>query len=192
MLAAAAHNWWVLVLQGVLGILFGIVALLVPGIALTSLALVLAAWAIVSGISQLGEGFRVAEHRGRSWPFAVIGVASIVAGVIAAAVPGITILGLILVLGYWLIVQGVMEVYTAWRIRAEVSGEWMLALVGILRVAVGLIVVALPVVGAILTVSFLAVAALFGGAAAIALGWRLRGLGTGAMGRGPHSTTAGA
>ena len=170
----------------------GVIALVAPGIALASLALVFAAWAIVSGISQLGEGVRVAEHRGRSWPFAVIGVASIVAGVIAAVVPGITILGLILVLGYWLIIQGAMEVYTAWRIRAEVSGEWMLAVAGVLRVVIGLVIVVLPVVGAILTITFLAVAALFGGVAAIALGWRLRGLGAGAAGRGPHSTTAGA
>ncbi|HEY3163039.1 MAG TPA: DUF308 domain-containing protein [Candidatus Limnocylindrales bacterium] len=191
MLRAAAHNWWVLVLQGVLGILFGIIALVSPDIALTSLALVLAAWAIVSGLSQLGEGFRVAEMRGRSWPFAVIGVASIVAGLIAAAVPGITILGLILVLGYWLIIAGVMEVYTAWRIRAEVTGEWVLALAGILRVVLGVIVVAAPTIGAILTVTWLAVAALFGGAMAIVLGLRLRGLGAGMSG-GSRATTANA
>ena len=192
MVAAAAHNWWVLVLQGVLGIVFGVVALAFPGIALTSLALVLAAWAIVSGASQLVEGFRAAEHRGRSWPFAVIGVVSIVAGIIAAAVPAITVIGLVLVLGYWLIVQGLMEVYTAWRIRAEVSGEWILALAGILRVLLGLIIVVMPIVGAILTVTFLAVSALIGGAMAIALGLRLRGLGSGLSGRGPRTTTAGA
>ena len=191
MLRAAAHNWWVLVLQGVLGILFGIIALVSPDIALTSLALVLAAWAIISGLSQLAEGFRVAEMRGRSWPFAVIGVASIVAGLIAAAVPGITILGLILVLGYWLIIAGVMEVYTAWRIRAEVTGEWVLALAGILRVVLGVIVVAAPTIGAILTVTWLAVTALFGGAMAIVLGLRLRGLGA-AMPGGSPATTANA
>ena len=189
MLAAAAHNWWVLVLQGVLGIVFGIIALVSPDIALTSLALVLAAWAIVSGISQLAEGFRIAEMRGRSWPFAVIGVVSIVAGLIAAAVPGITILGLILVLGYWLIISGVMEVYTAWRIRAEVTGEWVLALAGILRVVLGVIVVAAPTIGAILTVTWLAVAALFGGAMAIVLGLRLRGLSEGMSG-GSRASTA--
>jgi uncharacterized membrane protein HdeD (DUF308 family) len=167
---------------------FGIIALLSPGIALTSLALVLAAWAIVSGISQLAEGFRVAEHRGRSWPFAVIGVASIAAGVIAAAVPGITILGLVLILGYWLIIQGVMEVYTAWKIRAEVEGEWMLALGGILRAVLGVIIVAVPTFGAILGASFLGVGALFGGAMAIALGLRLKGLGAGMSGQGRQTT----
>ena len=191
MLAVAAHNWWVLVLQGVLGIIVGVIALLYPDIALQTLALLIAAWAIVAGITQLFEGFRVAEMRGRSWPFAVIGVAAIAAGIIAAAVPGITILGLVLVLGYWLIISGAMEVYTAWKIREEVSGEWVIALTGILRIVLGVVIVAAPSIGAVFTVTYLAVAALFGGAMAIVLGLRLRGLGAGLPG-GSRQSTAGA
>jgi uncharacterized membrane protein HdeD (DUF308 family) len=176
MLAVAARLWWVLVLQGILGIVFGILAILFPDLALVTLAYFFAAWAIVSGVSHLGEGMRVAEKRGRSWPFAVIGVLSIVAGLIAALVPGITILGLVLLLGAWLVTQGVMEVYTAWRIRREVTGEWVLALVGIVRTVVGLIVLALPIVGALLTATLLAVYAIVAGLTALTLGWRLRGL----------------
>lgn len=176
MLAAAARLWWVLVLQGILGIVFGILAILFPGLALVTLAYIFAFWAIVSGLSHLGEGMRVAEARGRSWPFAVIGVISVLAGVIAVIVPGITVLGLVLLLGAWLVVQGVMEVYTAYRIRREVSGEWILALVGIVRTVIGLVILALPVVGAILTATLLAVYAFLAGVTALTLGWRLRGL----------------
>jgi uncharacterized membrane protein HdeD (DUF308 family) len=173
-LAAAARQWWVLVLQGILGIVFGILAILFPGIALITLAYVFAAWAVVTGVSHLIEGWRVAEHRGRSWPFAVMGVIGIVAGVLAALIPGITILGLVILLGAWLVTQGAMEVYTAWRIRREVTGEWILALIGVLRVIVGLIVLAMPVIGALLTVTLMAVWAIVGGVAALSLGFRLR------------------
>jgi uncharacterized membrane protein HdeD (DUF308 family) len=176
MLAVAARLWWVLVLQGILGIVFGILAILFPDLALVTLAYIFAAWAIVTGLSHLAEGLRVAEARGRSWPFAVIGVISIVAGIIAAFVPGITILGLVLLLGAWLVTQGVMEIYTAWRIRREVTGEWILALVGILRTFVGLVVLALPIIGALLTVTLLAVYSIVAGLTALTLGWRLRGL----------------
>jgi uncharacterized membrane protein HdeD (DUF308 family) len=72
-----------------------------------------------------------------------------------------------------------------------VTGEWVLALAGILRVVLGVIVVAAPTIGAILTVTWLAVAALFGGAMAIVLGLRLRGLGAGMSG-GSRATTANA
>jgi uncharacterized membrane protein HdeD (DUF308 family) len=176
MLAAAARLWWVLVLQGILGIAFGILAFLFPGLALVTLAYIFAIWAIVSGLSHLGEGMRVAEARGRSWPFAVIGVISLLAGVLAVIVPGITVFGLVLLLGAWLVTQGAMEVYTAYRIRREVTGEWILALVGIVRTLIGLVILALPVIGALLTATLLAVYAIVAGVTALTLGWRLRGL----------------
>jgi uncharacterized membrane protein HdeD (DUF308 family) len=176
MLAAAARLWWVLVLQGILGIAFGILAFLFPGLALVTLAYIFAIWAIVSGLSHLGEGMRVAEARGRSWPFAVIGVISLLAGVLAVIVPGITVFGLVLLLGAWLVTQGAMEVYTAYRIRREITGEWILALVGIVRTLIGLVILALPVIGALLTATLLAVYAIVAGVTALTLGWRLRGL----------------
>jgi uncharacterized membrane protein HdeD (DUF308 family) len=192
MLHAAARYWWVLVLQGVLGILFGILAIMFPDIALTTLVYIFAAWALIAGVSQVAEGFRVAEARGRSWPFAVSGVISIIAGIVAVIVPGITILGLILVLGYWLVIQGIMEIYAAWRIRKEVTNEWILAVAGAARAVVGVIILAMPFFGAILTVSFLAVSAIFAGLAALSVGWRLRGLGGGTRDQGGRTaSTAG-
>jgi uncharacterized membrane protein HdeD (DUF308 family) len=176
-LAAAARQWWVVVLEGILGIVFGILALVYPGITLVTLAILFAIWAIVSGVVQIVEGWRVAEHRGRSWPFAVMGVLAIVAGIIALVVPGITILGFAILLGAWLLVKGVLEIYTAWRIREEVSGEWLLALAGALGIIAGLIILAMPVVGVIFTVALVASWAIVGGIVAIVLGWRLRSLG---------------
>ena len=174
MLAVAARQWWVLVLQGILGILFGVLAIVFPDIALVTLAYLFAAWAIVAGASQLVEGWRVAEARGRSWPFALMGVVSIVAGLLAALVPGITILGLVLLLGSWLVIQGAMEVYTAWRIRREVTGEWLIALGGIARIVIGGIVLFMPVIGAVLTVALIATWSIIAGVAALLLGFRLR------------------
>jgi uncharacterized membrane protein HdeD (DUF308 family) len=192
MLAVASRQWWVLVVQGVLGILFGVLAIVFPGIALLTLAYLFAAWALISGVSQLAEGWRVAEHRGRSWPFAVMGVISIAAGILAALIPGITILGLVVLLGAWFVIQGVMEVYTAWRIRAEVSGEWVLALVGVLTLIVGVIILALPVVGAVLTVALVATWSIIAGITAVALGFRLRQFRSRVTGTGQTTAPSGA
>ena len=192
MLAVAARQWWVLVLQGILGILFGVLAILFPGIALVTLAYLFAAWAIVSGVSQLVEGYRVAEARGRSWPFAVMGVVSIAAGILAALIPGITVLGLVLLLGSWLVILGALMVYTAWRIRREVTGEWILALAGIAQLIVGVIVLFMPVIGMVLTVALVATWSIIGGITALMLGFRLRQFREGATGSGQATTTAGA
>jgi uncharacterized membrane protein HdeD (DUF308 family) len=95
-------------------------------------------------------------------------------GILALLFPGITITYLILLLGAWILISGAMEVYTAWRIRNEVSGEWILALLGILRIAAGAIILAMPIVGALLTAALFAAWSIITGIAALALGWRLR------------------
>jgi uncharacterized membrane protein HdeD (DUF308 family) len=176
-LAAASRQWWVVVLEGILGIVFGILALIYPGITLITLAILFAVWAIVAGLFEIIQGFRVAEHRGRSWPFAVMGVLAIAAGVIAFVVPGITLIGLAILLGAWLLVKGVLEVYTAWRIRNEVSGEWLLALAGVLAIVAGVIILAMPAIGIVLAIALIASWAIVGGVLAIFFGLRLRSLG---------------
>jgi uncharacterized membrane protein HdeD (DUF308 family) len=174
MLAIAARQWWVLLLQGVLGIAVGVLAILSPDLALATIALLFGAWAIVSGVSQLAAGWRVAEARGRSWPFLLSGAVSVIAGVLAVVYPGITILYLILLLGAWILVSGAMEVYTAWKIRDEISDEWILALIGVLRIVAGVIILAMPIIGAILTAALFATWAILSGIGALVLGWRLR------------------
>jgi uncharacterized membrane protein HdeD (DUF308 family) len=179
MLAIAARQWWVLVLQGLLGIAVGILAIVYPDTALATIALLFGAWAIVSGASQLAAGWRVAEARGRSWPFLVAGAVSVIAGVVAVLFPGITLLYLIFLLGAWILVSGVMEVYAAWKIRSEIDNEWWLALIGVLRIAAGAIILYQPIVGAVLTAAIFATWALLSGVGALALGLRLRQLGGG-------------
>jgi uncharacterized membrane protein HdeD (DUF308 family) len=174
MLAIAARQWWVLLLQGVLGIAVGVLAILSPDIALGTIALLFGVWAIVSGVSQLAAGWRVAEARGRSWPFLLSGAVSVIAGVLAIVYPGITILYLILLLGAWILVSGAIEVYTAWKIRDEISDEWILALIGALRIVAGVIILAMPIIGAILTAALFATWAILSGIGALVLGWRLR------------------
>ena len=177
MLAIAARQWWVLILQGVLGIAVGILAIIYPDLALATIALLFAVWAIASGIAQLTAGWRVAEARGKSWPFLVSGAVSVIAGILAVLYPDVTILYLILLLGAWMLISGMMEVYTAWRIRNEITGEWILALAGALRVVAGILILAMPYVGAILTAALFATWAILSGAAALFLGWRLRQFG---------------
>lgn len=174
MLAIAARQWWVLILQGVLGIAVGILAIIYPDLALATIALLFAVWAIASGAAQLTAGWRVAEARGKSWPFLVSGAVSVIAGILAVLYPDVTILYLILLLGAWILISGMMEVYTAWRIRNEVTGEWVLALGGALRVIAGILILAMPYIGAILTAALFALWAILSGAGALFLGWRLR------------------
>lgn len=176
MLAMAVRQWWVLALQGILGIVVGAIAIVYPDVALATLAILYGAWAIIAGVTSLAMGWRVASARGRSWPFLVSGAVSVVAGIIAIFVPGITILSLALLIGAWLAVAGVMEIVAAWRIRDEIKNEWLLVALGVARVAAGALILYQPIIGAVVTVALFATWSIVAGAGALALGWRLRQL----------------
>ena len=57
------------------------------------------------------------------------------------------------------------------------SGEWLLAVAGILAIVAGLIILAMPAIGVVLVVALVASWAIIGGVLAIVFGWRLRELG---------------
>jgi uncharacterized membrane protein HdeD (DUF308 family) len=53
-----ARNWWVVLLRGVAGILFSVVAVVAPGISLTTLVLVFGAYAFADGVLNVASGTR--------------------------------------------------------------------------------------------------------------------------------------
>ena len=85
MFGLLARNWWALALRGVLAMIFGVVALLMPGITLEVLILLFGAYAGVDGIFAIVAGVRAARQ-GERWGALILeGVADIIAGAIALA-----------------------------------------------------------------------------------------------------------
>jgi uncharacterized membrane protein HdeD (DUF308 family) len=82
----------------------------------------------------------------------------------------------VLFIGAWAILTGVLEIIAAIRLRKVISGEWLLALSGLLSVAFGVLVLAFPGAGAIGIAFILGVYAAAAGIVLIALGVRLRTL----------------
>jgi uncharacterized membrane protein HdeD (DUF308 family) len=106
-----------LALLGVLSVIIGLWA--VRHVLLTLLALIvfLGIYWIISGVIDI---FTSISHRGmqsRGWT-AATGVLSLIAGLIVLAFPGLTLLGLAVILGIWLIIFGVMEMTSAFRVRS--------------------------------------------------------------------------
>ncbi len=141
------RNWWIMALRGLFAVIFGLIALVAPRIALLALIYVFAAYAIVDGgiavITALQE--RDLIYR---WGWVLFeGILSILVGIIAFANPGITALVLLYIIAAWAIVTGIMEIVAAFAISELVSREWMLAVAGILSVAFGIILFLFPGAG---------------------------------------------
>lgn len=171
--------WPLMALRGTLAILFGIVALLWPGITLLVLALLFGAWALLDGISLLANAFRQgrAHTRWQDWiPSLLAGLLGIAAAVITVFMPGITVLVLTIVAAIFLIGIGVAEIMIAVRLRRLIRGEIFLALAGLVGIIAGIMILIWPLSGALALTLLLGAYALVSGILLLAATWRLRHL----------------
>ena len=170
-----ARSWWTFILRGVVAILFGLVCLFYPPVAILGLATLFGFWLIVDGIAGLTGAWGARAHR--SWWISLLeGLAGLVAGILAILWPVITALVLTLLVGAWAIVTGAMEVWMAIRLREHIRGELFMIIAGLISIAFGLYVIIFPGAGILSVLWLIAVFAIFFGLSFIGLGWRLRGV----------------
>ncbi len=174
MLELMARTWWVWILRGVCGILFGVMALAWPGITLSVLVILYGAYALADGVVALLvllTGRRGAAPVGLLLFEAIVGIG---AGIVAFVYPGITLLVLVFLMATWAILTGVLEIAAAIRLRKEIQGEFWLALGGVVSILFGVLVVAQPAAGEIALSWMVGFYALFFGVFFLMLGLRLR------------------
>lgn len=114
---------WVLA-QGILSVLVGLAALILPGLvgALGGLVVLwtIVFWNIMTGIASIQAATKAEAGSAKTWMI-VAGVVSLVFAVILAiavlATPGVTLLGLIWAVGIYAIVFGIMLIVTAIHVR---------------------------------------------------------------------------
>jgi uncharacterized membrane protein HdeD (DUF308 family) len=170
------QNWWAIALRGLVAVLFGIAAFVWPGFTLRVLAPLFSGYAMINGIFAVIEAFGRDVSRDRWWGLLFEGVASILVGAIILIWPGLTAMGLIFLIAFWAIMTGVFEFITAVRLRHEIMGEWLLALIAILSMALGLLLLAFPVIGAFSVILLIRAFVFIIGALMIALAFKLRWL----------------
>lgn len=168
------RNWWALLLRGALAVLFGLIALVIPGAALGALILLFAVYALLDGIGAIIAAVRSAERHERWIPMLIEGIAGVLAGVLTFIWPGATALVLLYLIGFWAIVTGVLKIVAAVHLRRVVPGEWVLILNGIFTVLFGILVVALPTLGLLTLIWWIGFYAILRGVLYIALAFRLR------------------
>lgn len=173
MSAALAQNWWAVALRGVCGILFGILAILLPGLTLASLVLLFGAYMLVDGIFDLISAVRAAR-RNQRWGMLIFeGIVDIIAGLIALFFPLATALAFVLLVAAWAIVTGVSMLAAAMRLIVS-HGRWLMIFSGAVSVIWGILLIIWPLVGALVLTWWLGAYALIFGIALLMLGFRLR------------------
>jgi uncharacterized membrane protein HdeD (DUF308 family) len=105
------------VARGIASIVAGIIALVWPGITALVLLLVIASWALVSGILEIVTAVRLRKALEHEWLLVVQGILSIAFGVILFIAPAAGAIALGLWVGAYALVLGVLLVMAAFQIR---------------------------------------------------------------------------
>ena len=167
------RNWWALALRGVLAVLFGVVAFVLPGVTLAILIALFGAYTLVDGFLSIVAGVKAAEHHERFGSLIWRGILGIVAGLAAFVLPAVTAVVLTLVIAAWAIVTGVLEIVAAVHLH-RAHGEWLLIMNGVLSVVFGLALVVAPGLGLLTLVWIIGGYAIFFGLIMLTLAIRLR------------------
>ncbi|MBL8593604.1 MAG: DUF308 domain-containing protein, partial [Devosia sp.] len=121
--AMLGDNWWLLLLRGIAAIAFGVLAIFWPAITLISLTLLWGAYTLIDGVFALWaaiSGRANSPAMGPRWWMAISGVVSILAGLAAFFWPGMTAFILVIFIGIWAIIIGVLTIWGAIQARKEI------------------------------------------------------------------------
>jgi uncharacterized membrane protein HdeD (DUF308 family) len=139
----------VIALRGILGILFGLVALFFPGVTILSLVLLFSAYMLVDGAFSIAGAIR-SMGRNERWGWMLLnGIWSILTAIVAFLWPGLTAIVFVLIIAAWSIVSGALMLTAAYRMRRGAGARGWLIFGGILSVLFGVLLVIAPLIGAI-------------------------------------------
>ena len=170
MSAAVREHWKVFLFEGILLVILGLAAMIVPPLASLAVTIFLGWIFLISGIFGLIVTFWARQMPGFWWSLISAAVA-VVAGIVLLARPVQGTLTLTIVVGAYFLAEGVTTIMYAIEHRRELSERWswMLA-AGLVDILVAAIIIAGLPGSALWAVGLLAgVNLLFGGAALIGM-----------------------
>ena len=170
------REWGWVAFRGVLAILLGFAAFFWPVAAMVSFALVWGVFVFADGIGAGMAAWRLQKRGVKWWPYLLLAVVSILAGVLTFLWPGLTALGLVYLIAFWAIFGGASQIAAAVRLRKEIQGEWFLIFAGIVGVLFGVLVIFSPFPTGFVAVSWMiGFYAWLTGALYLMLAFKLRG-----------------
>lgn len=167
-------NWWLLALRGLVAVVFGVLAFMWPGATLVTLVWLFGAFALANGILSIVLAAKTPKGYPKVGSLIFGGLLGILAGLLAFVMPGITALGLLILIAAWAIGTGIMEIVAAVRLRKIIGNEWLLVLAGIASIAFGVLLLFQPAVGALALIWWIGAWALVFGILLIILAFRMR------------------
>ena len=171
-----ADYWWALTMRGIFAILFGIAAVFWPGLTILTLLYLFGAYILVSGIVDIVHGIGGLFQRTSWFLILLLGFVELGVGVYMLRHPGVTFTTLVLLIGFVLIIRGVLEGVAAFSDSHSSTNRLLMVFSSILAIVVGIILLFQPASGGVAFVWLLGLYALITGPLLIALSLDLKKL----------------
>ena len=171
---AADQLWWLMLIQGIVAVFFGIAAIFWPGLTLTALVYLFSAFVLAWGIMEIIHGFLGISRRHGWWLTLIFGIVGLGAGIYLVRHPGVSFTALILIIGLLLIGRGILDIVAIFIDKHNTSHKALSAIIGVAAVGAGIIILFQPVSGGVAFVWVLGLYAFIYGALTIALAIQAR------------------
>ena len=110
---------WLLLTEGALGVVAGLIAFFWPGLTALVLLYVIAGWAIFTGVLQIVTAISLRREIDNEWMMILSGALSVLFGVLLAVLPGVGLLSLTWLIGLYALIFGVAFIVLGFRVRGH-------------------------------------------------------------------------
>lgn len=111
------NNWWMMLLEGVVGIFIGIFVLKYTGITVFLMVYLIGLWALVAGVFGIIAGFSLRKEMEGEWLLILIGFAGVVLGILVLTNPASALVVVPTLLGIYGILVGILLMAFAFKVK---------------------------------------------------------------------------
>jgi uncharacterized membrane protein HdeD (DUF308 family) len=159
MCVALTRNWWAILARSIAAILFGMVAIFIPGAVFLTLVILFAAYLMVDGLFAIVAAVRAIQKHERWGLLVAEGVFNLLLAVVILLLPAGAIFAFVVLTAAWAVITGSLMIGIAVRLGHE-HGRWWIAIGGVISVLWGVLLAITPLLGALVLTWWFAVYAI--------------------------------
>jgi uncharacterized membrane protein HdeD (DUF308 family) len=167
--------WWMFVFQGILTVIFGLIALFWPGVTLVAVVYFFAAYVFVMGLVLAARGLMRMKTEQSWWFLVLIGIMAILFGIYLLAYPQVAISSFLSIVGVLLLAKGVFDLFLAAYVVRTTEGRILWMLSGAVGIVAAIVLWQFPVATGVAFIWVIGLYALVAGTIGLVYAYRARG-----------------
>lgn len=165
--------WWLILLTGIAGILFGVITLFLPGMTLVTLIYMVAIFTVVGGVIGLFEAIANMKRDRLWWLAVVFAVVNIGIGVYLVRNPLTTAAFFVIIVALLILVRSLFDLVVASYMDKK-EGRWLWIVTGLLGVVAAVTIMFYPAAASLAFIWVLGLYALVHGAMTVGFAVQIR------------------